>query len=280
MSEGHTLVVPKRHVTRAEQLERAEWAGLFDLVREVSRELASLPGVEGVNVGVNSGEAAGQTVGHAHVHVIPRRPGDVEDPRGGIRWVIAEKADYWTAREDEDLSEPIVLGEKLLSLLDESSTSSTYKPALLLAIIDRAPEYPDGADPGQLPGRAGDRALLAADALLPDHTPGSEPEPGQEGEDRHLDPRIPQGDRRQGPGAATGASKRGEPEMGASAPGRGAQPCRDADPKAPAALRTFPLRIRLALVRRGRLVGPQSTKPGAAGARVRRSDSCPGSLRP
>ena len=95
VSEGHTLVVPKRHVTRAEQLERAEWAGLFDLVREVSRELASLPGVEGVNVGVNSGEAAGQTVGHAHVHVIPRRPGDVEDPRGGIRWVIPEKAHYW-----------------------------------------------------------------------------------------------------------------------------------------------------------------------------------------
>jgi diadenosine tetraphosphate (Ap4A) HIT family hydrolase len=95
VSDGHTLVVPKRHVARAEQLERAEWAGLFDLVREVSRELSSLPGVEGVNVGVNSGEAAGQTVGHAHVHVIPRRPGDVEDPRGGIRWVIPEKAPYW-----------------------------------------------------------------------------------------------------------------------------------------------------------------------------------------
>lgn len=95
VSDGHTLVVPKRHVARAEKLERAEWAGLFDLVREVSRELASLPGVEGVNVGVNSGEAAGQTVTHAHVHVIPRRPGDVEDPRGGIRWVIPDKARYW-----------------------------------------------------------------------------------------------------------------------------------------------------------------------------------------
>ena len=85
----------KRHVARAEQLERAEWAGLFDLVREVTGELASLPGVEGINVGLNSGEAAGQTVGHAHVHVIPRRTGDVEDPRGGVRWVIPEKAPYW-----------------------------------------------------------------------------------------------------------------------------------------------------------------------------------------
>jgi diadenosine tetraphosphate (Ap4A) HIT family hydrolase len=96
VSEGHTLVVPKRHVSRPEQLERAEWAGLFDLVREVTNELASLPGVEGVNIGVNSGEAAGQTIGHAHVHVIPRRPGDVEDPRGGVRWVLPEHADYWT----------------------------------------------------------------------------------------------------------------------------------------------------------------------------------------
>ena len=56
VSDGHTLVVPKRHVARAEQLERAEWLGLFDLVREVSRELSTLPRVEGVNVGINSGE--------------------------------------------------------------------------------------------------------------------------------------------------------------------------------------------------------------------------------
>ncbi len=102
VSDGHTLVVPKRHIAKAEQLERAEWAGLFDLVREVARELTTLPAVEGVNVGVNSGEAAGQTVAHAHVHVIPRRAGDVEDPRGGVRRVIPERADYWTARESGD----------------------------------------------------------------------------------------------------------------------------------------------------------------------------------
>jgi diadenosine tetraphosphate (Ap4A) HIT family hydrolase len=96
VSQGHTLVVPKRHVATAEQLERAEWTGLFDLAREVARELTTLPGVEGVNIGVNSGEVAGQTVAHAHAHVIPRRRGDVEDPRGGVRWVIPEKADYWS----------------------------------------------------------------------------------------------------------------------------------------------------------------------------------------
>ena len=48
------------------------------------------------NVGVNDGPAAGQTIPHAHIHVIPRRTGDVPDARGGVRWVIPGKADYWT----------------------------------------------------------------------------------------------------------------------------------------------------------------------------------------
>jgi diadenosine tetraphosphate (Ap4A) HIT family hydrolase len=50
---------------------------------------------DGFNIGVNEGLAAGQTVEHAHVHIIPRRKGDVPDPRGGIRWIIEEKANYW-----------------------------------------------------------------------------------------------------------------------------------------------------------------------------------------
>ena len=49
----------------------------------------------GLNIGINDEQAAGQTISHAHVHVIPRYPGDVPDPRGGIRWVIPEKARYW-----------------------------------------------------------------------------------------------------------------------------------------------------------------------------------------
>jgi len=56
---------------------------------------ASSPPFEGLNIGVNIGEAAGQTVGHAHVHVVPRHTGDVDDPRGGIRWVIPGRAAYW-----------------------------------------------------------------------------------------------------------------------------------------------------------------------------------------
>ena len=96
LTEGHTLVVPRRHVARSEDLEPEEWTGLFELVRQAAAGGASAPGVEGVNVGFNSGEVAGQTVFHAHVHVIPRRPGDVEDPRGGVRGLIPDKADYWS----------------------------------------------------------------------------------------------------------------------------------------------------------------------------------------
>jgi diadenosine tetraphosphate (Ap4A) HIT family hydrolase len=96
VADGHLLVVPRRHLARLEELEAEEWLGVFGLVRQVCRELAGHGGVVGLNIGVNSGAAAGQTVEHAHVHVIPRRHGDVEDPRGGVRGVIAARADYWS----------------------------------------------------------------------------------------------------------------------------------------------------------------------------------------
>jgi diadenosine tetraphosphate (Ap4A) HIT family hydrolase len=97
LADGHTLVVPRRHVARAESLSANEWANLFALAHEVAQSLAGRSGVDGVNVGLNSGVAAGQTVDHAHVHVIPRRTGDVADPRGGVRWVIPGRASYWSS---------------------------------------------------------------------------------------------------------------------------------------------------------------------------------------
>ena len=98
VSVGHTLVVPKDHVARVETLDGRRWSELFELDHQVMDGVSNQPGIDGVNVGMNSGEAAGQTVGHAHVHVIPRRAGDVPDPRGGVRWVLPEQADYWTGR--------------------------------------------------------------------------------------------------------------------------------------------------------------------------------------
>ena len=94
VSEGHTLVVPIRHVASLYELEAQAVAEVWELVGDVRRMLAARHEPAGFNIGLNEGEAAGQTVDHAHVHVIPRYEGDVDDPRGGVRWVIPERAVY------------------------------------------------------------------------------------------------------------------------------------------------------------------------------------------
>jgi diadenosine tetraphosphate (Ap4A) HIT family hydrolase len=95
VAAGHTLVVPKRHVPSLFDLPEAEQAAIWSLVAQVRGRLLDELNPDGFNVGVNDGPAAGQTIMHAHVHVIPRRTGDVADPRGGVRWVIPNKAIYW-----------------------------------------------------------------------------------------------------------------------------------------------------------------------------------------
>ena len=76
-------------------LSEEEQAALWRLVALARAKLASELKPDGFNVGVNDGPVAGQTVLHAHVHIIPRRAGDVVDPRGGIRWILPNKAKYW-----------------------------------------------------------------------------------------------------------------------------------------------------------------------------------------
>ena len=98
VTEGHTLVIPRRHVTTLFQLPPEEQANIWVFVSRVRNFLAAKLNVENFNVGVNDGTLAGQTVPHAHIHIIPRREGDVPDPRGGVRWVIPRKAAYWTQR--------------------------------------------------------------------------------------------------------------------------------------------------------------------------------------
>jgi diadenosine tetraphosphate (Ap4A) HIT family hydrolase len=95
VSEGHTLVIPRRHVASVFDLTANEQLELWELVGRTRQLLIAKHGIAGFNIGVNDGTAAGQTVAHAHVHVIPRRSGDVSDPRGGVRWVIPERAAYW-----------------------------------------------------------------------------------------------------------------------------------------------------------------------------------------
>jgi diadenosine tetraphosphate (Ap4A) HIT family hydrolase len=99
VAEGHALVVPKRHVASLFDLPEEEQEALWRLVALVRSKLASELTPDGFNVGVNDGPAAGQTVLHAHVHIIPRRAGDVADPRGGVRWVIPARAQYWVGEQ-------------------------------------------------------------------------------------------------------------------------------------------------------------------------------------
>jgi diadenosine tetraphosphate (Ap4A) HIT family hydrolase len=95
VSPGHTLVVPRRHEPDFFTLSREERMAMFDLLAEVEQLTNAARRPAGYNVGLNVGQAAGQTVAHAHLHLIPRYAGDQPDPRGGIRWVIPARAVYW-----------------------------------------------------------------------------------------------------------------------------------------------------------------------------------------
>lgn len=91
----HSLVIPKRHVSSLFDLGRPEINACISLLKELQEDLrASDAGIVGFNVGVNVGEAAGQTVFHCHWHLIPRRIGDVEDPIGGVRNTIPGRGNY------------------------------------------------------------------------------------------------------------------------------------------------------------------------------------------
>lgn len=88
VSPGHALVVPRRHIRTMFHAIPADYTACFNLLREVHAILTAEHDPDGFNVGVNCDEAGGQSVWHAHIHLIPRYAGDVERPLGGIRNVI------------------------------------------------------------------------------------------------------------------------------------------------------------------------------------------------
>ncbi len=94
VSEGHTLIIPKRHVADYFDLTIEEVTAMQTMMREVKGHLDAELEPDGYNVGINVNEAAGQTVFHVHMHLIPRYKGDVENPRGGVRGVIPDKQKY------------------------------------------------------------------------------------------------------------------------------------------------------------------------------------------
>ena len=99
VSKGHTLIIPRRHVRSLFDCTSEERQALLTLLDQAKAGLDAEFHPDGYNIGINDGEAAGQTVMHLHIHLIPRYKGDKDDPRGGVRWIFPEKAAYW--RKDD-----------------------------------------------------------------------------------------------------------------------------------------------------------------------------------
>jgi len=95
VSPGHTLILPKRHISSIFEVTREEASALWAALQQARLQLLEEFSPDGFNIGVNDGIAAGQTIPHLHIHLIPRYRGDMPDPRGGIRWIFPDKAVYW-----------------------------------------------------------------------------------------------------------------------------------------------------------------------------------------
>ncbi len=94
VSPGHSLVIPRRHVAEFFDLTSEEVAACMDLISQEKKLLDQEFKPDGYNIGVNVGAAAGQSIFHVHIHIIPRYKGDVENPQGGVRHVLPKKAHY------------------------------------------------------------------------------------------------------------------------------------------------------------------------------------------
>ena len=95
VTKHHTLIIANRHIDDFFELTKDEMSDLYEVLKEQKRELKKLDKeISAFNVGVNIGKDAGQSIMHCHIHLIPRRKGDVEDPSGGVRGVIPEKQKY------------------------------------------------------------------------------------------------------------------------------------------------------------------------------------------
>lgn len=96
VSPGHTLIIPKRHIGSFFEATTEERQELLALLDQAQLKLLEELSPDAFNIGINDGAAAGQTISHLHIHLIPRYLNDQDDPRGGVRWIIPEKAKYWS----------------------------------------------------------------------------------------------------------------------------------------------------------------------------------------
>jgi len=94
VNKGHMLIIPKKHIKDYFETNEQDKDGLWKLVDECKKIVDKEFNPDGYNIGINCGEAAGQTVMHLHIHLIPRYIGDIDNPKGGVRGVIPEKRVY------------------------------------------------------------------------------------------------------------------------------------------------------------------------------------------
>ena len=95
VTELHTLIIPKRHAETYFELTKEEREACHQLLVKLKDQIQRQDStVDGFNIGTNNGESAGQTIFHSHIHLIPRRPGDMDNPKGGVRGVIPGKQQY------------------------------------------------------------------------------------------------------------------------------------------------------------------------------------------
>ena len=99
VSAGHCLVIPRRHVASLFEATEDEEREMLRLLGEARVSINKTHAPAGFTIGINEGPAAGQSIPHLHIHLIPRYEGDVAEPRGGVRWVLPARADYWSSRK-------------------------------------------------------------------------------------------------------------------------------------------------------------------------------------
>lgn len=100
VSDGHSLIMPRRHSSSFFDTSAEERLAMMELLDQAKAGLDEEFSPDDYNIGINDGPLAGQSIPHVHIHLIPRFRGDREDPRGGIRWALPERAKYWLDLKD------------------------------------------------------------------------------------------------------------------------------------------------------------------------------------
>ncbi len=143
VSKGHALIIPKHHCADYFDLKSEEQTGCWEMVNEIKEILDKEYHPDGFNIGINVNEAAGQTIPHVHIHLIPRYEGDVAEPEGGVRGVIPNKRLY-----------KIRVVENIFGKADESKESKTQEFSnqpltflrsknQIIELIERTDDYPE-----------------------------------------------------------------------------------------------------------------------------------------